>query len=208
MTVFGCKECWPDDPESAWSARTGLKHSTSLVQESHFGAKTSACSSCGQAFVGVFVEEIDWADGEDPQYWTVLPVTPDEAAELSGWPSSMLLPLLNRIGRGRRCLRRDFPKGSDPYAYWAPNFSADPSSTSRESTTAPGLTGQTAASALRSSGFARCLQRRARSRPPVAPNLLRSLRSPLSGRVTESRRLARLAEGHPKEGPCRRSRSP
>lgn len=126
-TEFGCPACWPDDPDAAWSAWLSLNPTaTALVQESHFSVKTAACTTCGQPLITVFVEEVDWVDGEDPQYWTVMPVTAGEVGQLDT-TSWTLVHEINGLGQGRRCLRRDFPKGQDePRCYWAPTFSAGP----------------------------------------------------------------------------------
>ncbi len=77
-----------------------------------------ACPACSQRFVSVFTETIDWADGEDPQYWTVLPITAAEAAGLARRRGSLTETELNGLGPGRRSLRRDHPKGAAPRSFW------------------------------------------------------------------------------------------
>ena len=32
------------------------------------------CARCSQGFVSVFTKTIDWEDGDDPQFWTLLPI--------------------------------------------------------------------------------------------------------------------------------------
>jgi hypothetical protein len=112
---FGCTTCWPESADAAWSARDALSKSN-LVDESHYSVKLLSCPTCSQSFLSVFTEQIDWADGEDPQYWTTIPVTTAEAAMLRGATPSE--STINSTGSGRRSLVRDFPKGSDPVAGW------------------------------------------------------------------------------------------
>jgi hypothetical protein len=85
-----------------------------------------ACAHCGQRFLSVFTETIDWADGEDPQYWNVLPLEEAEAADLVRRRDSLDEAALARIGEGRRSLKRDFPKNGEPRAYWAAGLRVGP----------------------------------------------------------------------------------
>ena len=83
LREFGCVRCWPADAEAAWEARRALARSAELIEESHFHVMLLACPACDQRYVSVFTETIDWADGDDPQHWSLLPVTAAEAAELT-----------------------------------------------------------------------------------------------------------------------------
>ena len=65
----GCKRCWPSSADAAWKARDGLKLSAELIDESHFHVMILACPQCGQQFISVFTEMIDWINGDDAQYW-------------------------------------------------------------------------------------------------------------------------------------------
>jgi hypothetical protein len=85
-----------------------------------------ACGRCTQQFVSIFTETIDWADGEDPQYWTLLPITDAEATELVQRQGSVTETQLNALGPGRRCLRRDHPKGKGPRILWGAGISVGP----------------------------------------------------------------------------------
>jgi hypothetical protein len=77
-----------------------------------------ACPHCAQRFVSVFTETIDWVAGDDPQYWTLLPVTPAEANSLQQKGGALSEADLNALGPHRRSLRRDFPKGEESWVYW------------------------------------------------------------------------------------------
>lgn len=109
---FGCATCCPAEPESAWEARDRLKRAAELIDDSHFHVMILKCPACWQEFVSVFAEMIDYVDGEDPQYWSLLPITKAESASLRARVSEAML---NSLGPDRRCLQRDHPKdaGSD-----------------------------------------------------------------------------------------------
>lgn len=77
-----------------------------------------ACPACSQRFVSVFTETIDWADGEDPQYWTVMPITAVEAAGLTRLCGALTETELNALSPGRRSLRHDHPKAAAPRSFW------------------------------------------------------------------------------------------
>lgn len=105
-STFGCDRCWPALPESAWAARRALTKDADLVDESHFHVAIGICRRCGRRFVSVFTETIDWVDGDDPQDWTQLPITSDEAEALRQ-AGDGLEPRLNGFGLARRSLRHD-----------------------------------------------------------------------------------------------------
>ena len=116
---FGCERCWPASADAAHEARYSLTRVADLVNESHFHVMIRACPGCAQQFVSVFTETIDWADGEDPQFWTLLPLTADEASDLVRQGSSLTEAALNALGKGRKCLRHDHPKGARARSFWA-----------------------------------------------------------------------------------------
>lgn len=116
---FGCARCWPDEAKEAWAAVDSLEVQAVLEAESHFDVSIRSCSTCGQRFVLVFLEAIDWEDGDDPQYWTLMPVTAAEMRTLTREADRDLIAALNRLGPGRRCLHRDWPKGKPIQVAWA-----------------------------------------------------------------------------------------
>jgi hypothetical protein len=115
---FGCAQCWPESADAAWEAWTRLTTDATLIDELHFIVSLRACSGCKQRFVAVMTETVDWADGEDPQYRTLLPLTPDEAQALASRGSGVSESMLNGLGPGRRSLCADWPKGADKRIYW------------------------------------------------------------------------------------------
>ena len=114
----GCEHCWPAEARAAWDARAGLRRVRTLIDESHFIVSLLTCPRCAQRFVSIFTETIDWTDGEDPQYWTLLPITAAEADRLVQRAASLDEATLNALGRERRSLRRDSPKDKPPRVFW------------------------------------------------------------------------------------------
>jgi hypothetical protein len=78
-----------------------------------------ACRACGQRFLSVFFEQVDWVDSDDPQEWTVAPITPDEAAELAARNHTVDDGAFAAISAGRRCLRVSHPKGAGRSVFWS-----------------------------------------------------------------------------------------
>ncbi len=120
---FGCERCWPCSADAAWEARGSLTVVAELIDESHFHVMILACPTCTQRFVSVFTETIDWVDGDDPQYWTLLPITEGEATDLGQQRSCLNETKLDALGPGRRCLRLDHPKGAARHIFWGTGIS-------------------------------------------------------------------------------------
>lgn len=95
-----------------------LKGVKELIDESHFHVMIVACPRCSQNFIWVFTETIDWDDGDDPQYWQLLPITRTEADNLVLQEASLTEGQLNALGRDRSSLRHDHPKGTAPRTSW------------------------------------------------------------------------------------------
>jgi len=121
---FGCDRCWPRSLDSAWGARRRLKLEEVLIDEMHYRVIILTCNVCRQHFISIFTETIDWADGEDPQYWIIMPLTRQEAADLAHRRNSISEEMLNVLASKRRSLRRDYPKEADkPSLSWATGVS-------------------------------------------------------------------------------------
>jgi hypothetical protein len=118
----GCERCWPADPDVAWEAHRKLERRTRLVDSSHYIASILICDSCRQQFVSKFTESIDWVDGDDPQYWTLVPVTPEEADALTRKPVVAVEAEIHKLFPGRRSLKHDSPKGGPQRSYWSTGF--------------------------------------------------------------------------------------
>ena len=113
----GCATCWPADAAAAWKARDRLGEDASVVDESHFIVRILACSACGQRFVTVTTEQIDWKDGEDPVQRILIPVTPAEAATIAAGHGSAAS--IAAIDQSRRSLVQDWPKGEAAKIFWS-----------------------------------------------------------------------------------------
>lgn len=116
MTAFGCERCFGEDAARAWKASQATRTHT-FVQESHFSVHVTACD-CGQRFVTVFMERLDWNGGEDDQTWLVLPVREDEARQLDATAPDDVPRAVTAMGAGRRFLVRSFPTGGALSAWW------------------------------------------------------------------------------------------
>ncbi len=89
-----------------------------LIDESHYSVTIAACPRCGQRFVLVFTETIDWAGGNDPQSWAVMPVTEAEGAELTRLGGEVTEAQLEALGPGRRSLFSHWPSDAGREARW------------------------------------------------------------------------------------------
>ena len=69
------------------------------------------------ALLQVTTETVDWEDGEDPIYRTIMPIDDAERTELT---SSKRLDanVIEGVGVGRQSLKFDWPKNQEPSNYW------------------------------------------------------------------------------------------
>ena len=114
---FGCQHCWPPAADEAETARRSLTKVADLVAESHFSIRVFVCDACSQHFLSVFTETVDWDGGEDPMYWTTVPLRLNEWAALQLVGSSPEA-FIRSFDPNRRCLKYDFPKGQPASNYW------------------------------------------------------------------------------------------
>jgi hypothetical protein len=113
---FGCGLCFGEDAAAAYAHRFAPSHV--LIDESHFGVSVRRCPACGQSFVHVFTEFVDWVDGDDPQYTDLVPVTDEEAADLSSQGEHVDLHAIEALGAARRRLVMSHPKGGPRRVFW------------------------------------------------------------------------------------------
>lgn len=116
---FGCATCWPEAAEPAWVAQTKLSTERQLIDESHFRVSLRRCGACSQSFLRIFTETVDFTHGDDPQYWTIIPVTAEEAAALTVPIDPPSEEALGAIGPGRRSLWRNYPGGGPLTCSWS-----------------------------------------------------------------------------------------
>jgi len=118
MDQFGCDECWPSDAAKAWEAVRTISIEKHLIDESHYIVSIRRCPSCLQRYLQVTTETIDWQDGEDPIFRTIIPIDEEEHARLT-IESPPDTRVLESVGQGRRSLRYDWLKGQEPSMYWS-----------------------------------------------------------------------------------------
>ena len=116
----GCPSCIPEDASRAWTARMGLRTGRTIIDESHYRISILVCAACGQAFVSVMTETIDWKDGEDPICRQTIAISPSEAEALAGTDAGSAEHLVYSFGVGdRKCLVYDHPKDEPPVTFWS-----------------------------------------------------------------------------------------
>jgi hypothetical protein len=117
---LGCPQCYGDDAEATatFFNTGGLATERKLVDDSHFVVSLRRCTDCGQAFVSIFTEFVDWSGGEDAQYRDVVPVTPAEAETVRDQGEHVDLQFLGSLGEGRRRLSSDWPTGAGKRVGW------------------------------------------------------------------------------------------
>jgi hypothetical protein len=113
---FGCEQCWPESADAAWEAIQKTSYGDDLIDESHWHVMIRVCPACSQHFLWVSTEKIDWADGDDPQHWAVLPLT---EAEIKTHSYSLSFDASAPLQPDRRSLQADFPKGDGARIYWS-----------------------------------------------------------------------------------------
>jgi hypothetical protein len=114
---FGCARCYSDDAHEvmAYVHDGGMPIDRYLVDDSHFIVSLRHCRECGQRFVWIFTEDVDWVGGDDAQYRDIVPVTLEEAAAAA----NLDLQYLGSLGAGRRRLWTSWPTGGEQSVGWA-----------------------------------------------------------------------------------------
>ena len=116
MTKYACTECLGDDAARPPQFLRGPADRQTLVDESHFRVTETACPTCGQIFLRVFAERIDFTAGDDPQQWIYYPLSPAELERCvtGGVVSEERIEALP----SRRHLVVNHPKGGEKVAAW------------------------------------------------------------------------------------------
>lgn len=74
--------CLSLDAGAAAAALRYTQTTAELVDESHLRVTIRRCLGCGQEFVRVFTELVDFSGGDDSQAWTTAPIDGPESAAL------------------------------------------------------------------------------------------------------------------------------
>jgi hypothetical protein len=81
--------------------------------DTHLIRRLLKCRECGQLYFYEMSEEVDWKDGDDPQYRKYIPVSSMGELEMLKKASASELQQVSP------CLRSDFPKeAAEPLIYW------------------------------------------------------------------------------------------
>ncbi len=115
---FGCARCYGKDADAAWTFLSDSQWRHRLVDKSHFDISIRPCPDCDQNYVWIFTEFIDWADGDDPQYWNVLPLTQEETETLAVQGEDVDHTQIEDLGSSRRYLVVNHPKGGPKSVFW------------------------------------------------------------------------------------------
>jgi hypothetical protein len=111
--------CLGDDGAAAKDAIRTARGIARLADESHFGVSLRQCAACGQHFLTLFCERVDWVDGDDPQTWVAIPVSGEEAEKLrSANVAADEYAILDIVATERRFLINDMPKGAPSTLAW------------------------------------------------------------------------------------------
>src|SRR5690606_29691657 len=104
---------WTRETPQQEDLYAGLETIATYTEESHEILRLRRCTECGQLYLYQFHEEIDWIDGNDPQYRTLTPVVPKDPAK----PVEQLqLGEFDFVGP---TLKSDWPADVDePKMYW------------------------------------------------------------------------------------------
>ena len=104
---------WKDPNRLDGRPKDNFEIIDTYADDSHLIRRLLKCRECGQQYFYEMYEEIDWIDGDDPQFRTYIPVSNmTEVEMLKRTGTSELL-------RASPALRSDFPKDAKaPKNYW------------------------------------------------------------------------------------------
>lgn len=80
-----------------------------LIADSHFDLRIGRCGNCGQHYVEIFTEFLNWGGRDDSQYGDTLPVSDQEAATFLAQGSNVDLRQIQELGEHRLRLKWDWP---------------------------------------------------------------------------------------------------
>lgn len=107
----GCETCWPEEANEVPFA-SALKLEREIIDESHYRATVASCLRCGQHYIHLMTEEIDWSGGDDAIRLQRMPITNTEAAEFRALVETKAEARMYALGQDqRKCWVRDAPTG-------------------------------------------------------------------------------------------------
>jgi hypothetical protein len=117
MSEYGCEKCWSSEASEAWRAVTSIPIQSHLIDESHYIVSIRMCPSCSQHYLQVTTETVDWKDGEDPIYRTIIPIDDGECTDLMS-SNRLDANVIEGVGVGRQSLKFGWPKNEGPSTCW------------------------------------------------------------------------------------------
>lgn len=89
---------WQRDSLTAEDLHDAFETVETFEDESHLMRSLRRCKDCSQLYFYEFYEEIDWNEGNDPQYCTYIPVdTKDDIETLKKTDSRLLFTFTPRL---------------------------------------------------------------------------------------------------------------
>jgi hypothetical protein len=116
--IFGCKRCGAESAEAVAEYRNQFSLVAELVERSHFGLSILECPTCNQHWIYIFTETIDWTDGDDALFLTLLPITKSESDELQAQRANVDTKRIEQIGLNRRYLQINHPTRAGKKTCW------------------------------------------------------------------------------------------
>lgn len=117
--AFGCECCCGATAEALWGNLRNFARPHILIDQSHLIVSIRVCPACGQRWLQVFTELMDFEKGDDSQAWCVAPITAEESDSLVRQGENLALPDAVALSEGRRYLRVVHPRGQERSVSWA-----------------------------------------------------------------------------------------
>jgi hypothetical protein len=124
----GCLACFATNVDQAWKSSQAFTQVAVLLDESHCRLRLLACPRCGQRSVSVFTEMISWIDGDDDQRWMLVPISENEARQLTDMGEAAIAALPALIGASRQHVLVEHPGGGPKTIVWSKFFWVGPHS--------------------------------------------------------------------------------
>ena len=110
--------CLDSHPQMALDAIGKARMIHSLTDNSHFMVRILRCESCGQLFLKIFYELIDWSGGDDSQARMFVPISESEAKHLIDAGQEVNDQFLLDMNINRRFLSQILPRGGEERVQW------------------------------------------------------------------------------------------
>jgi hypothetical protein len=112
-----CPKCLGAEPTEA-KARLLKEPREVIIADDHFSMSLRTCSQCGQSFLCVFSELVDWSNGDDSQAQHYIPISAEEAAAFRVAGEQGAEKLLHNTKLERMHLLSTYPRGKDLSVEW------------------------------------------------------------------------------------------